>query len=80
MSEFHLFVKELASGYPIIASWRPLGGSPNEVIDLWKTALRQETYQPADKKFDEQFFSPLRELAPKEHVVNVYTLPYSPLK
>jgi len=64
----------------IIASWRPIGGSPNEFIDLWKGAHRQETYQPADKILDEQFFKPLREIAPKERLINIYTLPYSQLR
>jgi len=80
MSEFLEGLKLAASGFPIIASWRPLGGSPNEVIDLWREALRQEAYQPADKNLEEQFFRPLREVAPKERLVNVYILPYSPLK
>jgi len=33
------FIAGVAVGYkvfPIIASWRPIAGSPNQVIDLWK--------------------------------------------
>ncbi|MHA1988173.1 MAG: NIPSNAP family protein [Promethearchaeota archaeon] len=63
----------------IIASWRPIGGRPNEVIDLWKTYLIPQGYQPADD-FSKQFFRPLREVAPKEHYRGVTMLPYSPLK
>lgn len=83
MSEFkELVFSLLGSGInsPIIACWRPIGGSPNEVNDLWKMALRYEAYEPADKNFDEQFFRPLREFAPKERIINLYALPYSPLK
>lgn len=81
MPEFLEFLK-LGSGRssPIIASWRPIGGSPNEVIDLWMMKFPQEAYQPANKNFDEQFYRPLRELAPKERITNIYLLPYSPLK
>jgi len=80
MPEFLELIKLAAAGFPIIASWRPIGGSPNEVIDLWGMALRQEIYAPADKNLDENFFIPLRKLAPKERLINIYTLPYSPLK
>ena len=62
----------------IIASWRPIGGSPNEVIDLWKTYSQPQPYKPADA-FSKQFFEPLRELAPKEHYRGVSMLPYSEL-
>jgi hypothetical protein len=63
----------------IIASWRPIGGTPNEVIDLWKTYFSSQGYQPADDA-SKQFFRPLREVAPKEHYRGVTVLPYSPLK
>jgi hypothetical protein len=62
----------------IIASWRPIGGSPNEVIDLWKTYMQPQPYKPADD-FSKQFFRPLREVAPKEHYRGVIMLPYSEL-
>lgn len=62
----------------IIASWRPIGGSPNEVIDLWKLYSPPQAYRPADD-FSKQFFGPLREVAPKEHYRGVSMLPYSEL-
>lgn len=64
---------------PIIASWRPLSGSPNEVIDLWKGGLRLGGYQPADDGMKD-FFRNLRVRAPKERLVPVFTLPYSDLR
>lgn len=62
----------------IIASWRPIGGSPNEVIDLWKTYSQPQPYKPADA-ITKQFFEPLRQVAPKEHYRGVSMLPYSEL-
>ncbi len=62
----------------IIASWRPIGGHPNEVIDLWKIYSAPQGYQPAND-FMKQFFSPLRDIAPKEHYRGVSMLPYSEL-
>ncbi|MBW2179054.1 MAG: hypothetical protein JRG81_01590, partial [Deltaproteobacteria bacterium] len=72
----------LAEAYknlPIIASWRPIGGSPNEVIDIWKSIPPETAYQPADE-FSREFFRQVREVAPKERVVRVTALPYSPLR
>lgn len=65
--------------FPIVASWRAVAGNRNEVIDLWKGALGQEPYQPADDRM-KAFFRPLREMAPRERLVNLYALPYSPLR
>ena len=76
------FVKTLAAVkemLPIIAAWRAVAGNPNEVIDLWKGALGQEPYSPADER-SKAFFRPLREMAPRERLVNLYALPYSPLR
>jgi hypothetical protein len=76
------FIQGLEAKSPIrdliIASWRPIGGSPNEVIDLWKTYSPPQGYKPADD-FLKQFFGPLREIAPKEHYRGVVMLPYSEL-
>lgn len=76
------FIEGLAEGYknlPIIASWRPIGGSPNEVIDVWKSPPPETAYQPADD-WSKDFFRRVREVAPKERVIRVIALPYSPLR
>jgi len=79
MPKFLTALEQASKGFPIIASWRPIAGNPNEVIDVWKSALRREAYQPADDIFKD-FFRQLRELAPKERLINIYTLPYSQLR
>jgi len=76
------FKEGLARDYPklpIIASWRPVSGSPNEVIDIWKFPEPQNAYEPADD-VKKEFFRVVRELAPKERAIRMITLPYSPLK
>lgn len=78
MSEFINALKDAAKAFPIIASWRPIAGSPNEVIDVWKGALLQSGYKPTDDFF-KQFFRQVRKLAPKERLKTVFTLPYSQL-
>jgi len=77
-NDFVAGLSQPPAAYPIIASWRPLGGSPNEVIDLWKGALRLDGYQPVDETM-RQFFRNLRPRAPKERLVPVFSLPYSQL-
>ena len=79
MPMFITALEQALKGFPIIASWRPIAGSPNEVIDLWRSALRQDAYQPADDIFKD-FYRQLRVLAPKERLINIYTLPYSQLR
>ena len=75
----------ISAGYkvmPIIASWRPIAGSPNQVIDLWKGDVLFSAEAMAYRPFsqDQQWVRQLRENAPKERIVPLYTLPYSPLK
>lgn len=65
--------------YPIISSWRPVAGSPNEVIDVWKGGLRLTGYEPANDG-SREFFRNLRPRAPKERLQPVFTLPYSELR
>jgi hypothetical protein len=75
------FTKLLAMGapnLPILASWRPVSGNPNLVIDLWKGNL-EHGYR-ASTPAEATFFTPLRDVAPKERLVTCYPLPYSPLK
>jgi hypothetical protein len=79
MSDFKAGLEQMAPVLPIVASWRPITGKQNVVIDVWKGALRQEGYQPA-KEDSKEFFRQLREVAPQEHLIPVYTLPYSMLK
>ena len=79
MSQFISGLETGAQNLPIIASWRPIAGSPNEVIDVWKSAPAESTYQPANDWF-KQFIRQVREVAPRERVIRVLTLPYSPLR
>jgi NIPSNAP len=79
MDTFIATLNAVKDMFPVIASWRAIAGNPNEVIDLWKGALGQESYQPADDR-TKAFFRPLREIAPRERLVNLYALPYSPLR
>ena len=79
------FINSIATGYkvlPIIASWRPIAGSPNQVIDLWKGDVLFSTeymaYRPFSK--EQSWVRDLRANAPKERIVPLYALPYSPLK
>jgi hypothetical protein len=83
MSDFLTGLEELSKMFPIIASWRPIGGSPNEVIDLWKgvkliTDGFTAGYEPPND-LSREFFTQLREIAPKEHAELVFTLPYAQL-
>ncbi|NVM31075.1 MAG: NIPSNAP family protein [Candidatus Helarchaeota archaeon] len=79
MAGFIAGLKDWVKTLPIIASWRPIAGKPNEVIDVWKGALLQSGYKPADD-FSKQFFRQVREIAPREYLRTVYTLPYSQLR
>ncbi len=79
MDEFKSGLSITYKNLPIIASWRPIAGYPNEVIDLWATRLLPRKYTPATN-FDRQFFGPLRKIAPKERLVTVFSLPHSPLR
>ena len=78
MDQFLAGVANAYKNLPIIACWRPIGGSPNEVIDVWKSPEPEKAYQPADD-FRIQFMRMVREVAPKERVVRMLALPYSPL-
>lgn len=79
MDQFLAGVANAYKDLPIIACWRPIGGSPNEIIDVWKSPEPEKAYQPADD-FRKQFMRMVREVAPKERVVRMLALPYSPLR
>ena len=85
MPDFLTGLNEASKMFPIIASWRPIGGSPNEVIDLWKSSSSiniieefMKGYEPPND-FSREFFTQLRQIAPKEHAELVFTLPYAQL-
>lgn len=82
MSDFIAGVKMTYKIFPIIASWRPIAGSPNEVIDLWKGDVLFSTEAMAYKPYsqEQQWVRQLRENASKERIVPLYALPYSPLR
>ena len=79
MADFVATLDAVKQMFPIVASWRAVAGNPNEVFDLWKGALGQDPYSPADER-SKAFFRPLREMAPRERLVNLYSLPYSRLR
>jgi hypothetical protein len=79
MPQFVAGLEASAKALPIVASWRTVVGTQNEITDVWKGALRQEGYRPAAEGM-KQFFRDLRELAPRERLRIVYPLPYSPLQ
>jgi hypothetical protein len=79
MTQFSTGLSEGYKNLPIIACWRPISGSPNEVIDIWKSPEPEKAYQPADE-WRKQFMRAVREVAPKERVVHLLALPFSPLR
>ncbi len=79
MPQFMAALEASAGAFPIVASWRTIVGNPNEVTDIWKGALRQSGYEPADDAM-RQFFVGLREMAPRERLRPLFPLPYSPLR
>ncbi len=76
------FTKLLGMGapqLPILASWRDVVGSPHRVIDLWRGNPGQAPYAPSTPAMD-AFFGPLREVAPRERMMRLFPMPYSPLR
>jgi len=64
---------------PIIACWRNLSGNPNRIIDLWKSDTGRGGYRPTDDG-QNAFFEPLRQIAPRERMMRLHVMPYSPLQ
>ena len=81
MADFTNLLEGAGPHLPILASWRPVAGNPDLVIDLWKgdPEAAYARYAPADARAN-AFMDPLREVAPKERVVRYFPLPYSPLR
>ena len=79
MPDFVASVEAGAKVFPIIASLRTIVGKQNEVTDIWKGSLRQEGYRPTTEEAN-QGMRRLREIAPRERIVMVFSLPCSPLR
>jgi hypothetical protein len=79
MPEFTKLIGEAAGALPIAGCWTPVVGNRLQVMDLWTTALGRDPYRPAQDGM-RSFFNALREVAPKERLVNWTALPYSPLR
>jgi len=78
MADFAKLLAGAGPHLPILASWRPVAGDPDLVIDLWKGDV-ERGYAPADSRAN-GFFDPLREVAPRERILRYWPLPYSPLR
>ena len=78
MEKFKKLLSMGASSLPILASWRDVAGNPSRVIDLWRGSAGQRPYEPSTPAL-ESFFGPLREVAPRERIVPLFPMPYSPL-
>jgi len=77
--QFEQVLAAVKDRFPIVAAFHGIAGNPRRIFDLWKGALAQNGYQAATEQ-SMAFFGPLRELAPRERVVHLYPLPYSPLR
>jgi len=64
---------------PILACWRDLTGNPDRITDLWKGDVGRHGYRPSDAA-QNAFFEPLRQVAPRERMMRLHPLPYSPLQ
>jgi hypothetical protein len=54
-------------------------GHPNRVIDLWKGDTGKARFRPTNDQ-QNAFFEPLREIAPRERMMRLHVMPYSPLR
>ena len=79
MEEFNSLVDGAQARLPILACWHGLSGSPNRVIDLWRGDTGAQGYTPNNDGL-EAFFGPLRRIAPREKMMRLHALPYSPLR
>ena len=68
-----------AGDLPIAAAWRQITGPTHRIIDLWTTDTGAPGYAPNTPGMD-AFFGPLRQIAPREKMMRLHALPYSPLR
>ena len=79
MEPFTAMLSAAASNLPIIAALRDVSGNPYRVTDLWATDTGKPGYAPNDDQ-QESFFGPLRQVAPREKMMRLHVMPYSPLR
>lgn len=79
LEAFSAMLSAAADRLPIIACWHDVSGNPRRVIDLWKGDTGRGGYRPNDDG-QEAFFGPLREIAPRERMMRLHPMPYSPLR
>lgn len=79
MADFTQLLAMGAAQLPILASWRDVVGDPHRVVDLWRGNPAQSPYTRADPGMEAAFFGPLREVAPRERIMRLFPMPYSPL-
>lgn len=80
MEDFKKLLGAGAAQLPILASWRDVIGNPSRVIDLWRGNPGQTPYAPSNPAVEAGFFGPLREVAPRERMMRLFPMPYSPLQ
>ena len=76
---FTALLESAAAALPIVAALRDVSGSPYRVTDLWARDTGAPGYVPNDDQ-QEAFFGPLRQLAPREKMMRLHVMPYSPLR
>ena len=79
MADFTAMLGGAAGQLPIIAAWNDVTGNPNRIIDLWKGDTGRHGYAANDPT-QEAFFGPLRQIAPREKMMRLHVMPYSPLR
>lgn len=71
-------------GMPLIAFMKSVTGKHDQIIDIWKGDLQAAGYQTQayyeSIGMSEEWWDWIRDIAPKEKMVKVSVLPYSPLK
>lgn len=79
MDSFTSMLGGAAAVLPIVAAWKSVDGNPNQIIDLWKSDTGRAGFSPSDERQD-AFFEPLRKIAPRERMMRLHVMPYSPLR
>ena len=71
-------------GMPLIAFMKSVTGRHDQIVDIWKGDIQEAGYQTQDYYesigMTEEWWDWIRTIAPKEKMVKVSMLPYSPLQ